>query len=380
MTPSEIEANINEYRSARLLPDLHNFRKIFILGSGYMGRKTNRVLSDNGLEIAGFFETTDSQVGALIDGRVVLSIDEVIKHNWADALIVIAIYQPGYDARTAIDFFKGLGFDNVYTVVDLFQLFESGFLPDLFFDSSYNVADDPRLTNVYQSLCDDCSRELFIQTLAYRTTMQYEHCPRVTSREYFPSDLFPSHNLERCVYVDVGAYDGDTIMDFAYRHPDVRLCIGLEPDTTNFRKMLRRLSSLATESSGDILLHCAAAGDRRQIAPFSYEGGMGSHLDSTSSDYAQIFTLDELVIPHTTSDDIVCCKVDVEGNEIAVLNGASSILQQRRVSLAISVYHKPDCIFRVWEVLVSMLPRASFYLRQHGNWGMDLTMYCVFHV
>jgi FkbM family methyltransferase len=375
---SPLPQGIIEKEYSRLsLQRFEKFSKIFILGAGNMGRKTLTVLRQHGISVAGFFENTEDRVGIEIDSVAILSFEEVLSNHGPDCLILIAVYQPGFDAAKAIRQFEDNGFNNVFTIVDLFSVFESLFLPNLFFDKSYRPSDQPQLLDIYNSLSDEASKELLIQTLTYRSTMRFADCPSVTTRAYFPADILPASSLEGCIYVDVGCYDGDTIADFVERTDNFRLIVGFEPDTDNYRSMLRRFSTLSQRQSERIYLHCAAAGTQHGIAPFSYGGGMGSHFDKDSCDYTQVVRLDDFLPNILYQDDYVLCKVDVEGYELAVLAGSIELLQHRKFCLAVSVYHKPDCLVKVWELLSTSLSDARFYLRQHGHYGMDLTLYCM---
>jgi hypothetical protein len=69
------------------------------------------------------------------------------------------------------------------------------------------------LTEVYERLADDKSREGFAAVLNYKLCGRIEYLKAVeTSRREDCRELFPFGSDE--VHVDLGAYDGDTIKEF----------------------------------------------------------------------------------------------------------------------------------------------------------------------
>jgi len=71
-------------------------------------------------------------------------------------------------------------------------------------------------------------------------------------------------------------------------------------------------------------------------------------------------------------------KMDIEGSELAALRGARSLIEDLRPELAISVYHRPDDLWRVPEY-VNEVSRGgySLYLRQEGHFGEETVLYGV---
>jgi hypothetical protein len=70
-------------------------------------------------------------------------------------------------------------------------------------------------------------------------------------------------------------------------------------------------------------------------------------------------------------------KMDIEGSELAALYGARHLIAESRPSLAISVYHKPDHLWRIPLLLASWpeLGGYRYYLRSHGFNGFDAVLY-----
>ena len=68
-------------------------------------------------------------------------------------------------------------------------------------------------------------------------------------------------------------------------------------------------------------------------------------------------------------------KMDLEGSEIQALHGASHFIRQNRPLLAISCYHTCDHLWEIPYLISSWNLGYRFFLRQHGQNGMDTVFY-----
>ena len=76
-----------------------------------------------------------------------------------------------------------------------------------------------------------------------------------------------------------------------------------------------------------------------------------------------------------TSDLI---KLDVEGAEMATLNGARKVLKEQAPHLVLSLYHRTDDLFQLPETVHELLPNHRLYLRRVPCIPLwDLTLYAV---
>jgi hypothetical protein len=68
-------------------------------------------------------------------------------------------------------------------------------------------------------------------------------------------------------------------------------------------------------------------------------------------------------------------KMDVEGAEIAALNGAKLTIRQTAPDLAICVYHKASDILSVPKLLKQWVPEYKLYLRNHYSYMLETVLY-----
>ena len=69
--------------------------------------------------------------------------------------------------------------------------------------------------------------------------------------------------------------------------------------------------------------------------------------------------------------------MDIEGSELAALQGAAEIIRMQHPKLAISVYHCRDDIWEIPKLLLSYHPGYRFYLRVYAFTGNDTVLYAL---
>jgi len=68
--------------------------------------------------------------------------------------------------------------------------------------------------------------------------------------------------------------------------------------------------------------------------------------------------------------------MDIEGLELAALQGAKYTLLKHRPNLAISIYHAPDHLWEIALWLASLDLGYHMSIRGHGPSGFDMVLYC----
>jgi hypothetical protein len=70
-------------------------------------------------------------------------------------------------------------------------------------------------------------------------------------------------------------------------------------------------------------------------------------------------------------------KLDVEGDELAALEGGKATLERMRPVVAVCVYHRPEDLWTIPLFLHEVLPEHRMYLRAHAWDGFELVAYAV---
>lgn len=211
-----------------------------------------------------------------------------------------------------------------------------------------------KIANAYSLLADDRSRAVFENVLRYRYTGRIDYLLACeSSRDEIMSGLSLPKNPN---YLDLGAYDGDTVREFIARYPDHGEITALEPDPKNFKKM-KKDAELVNRGVNMIE---AAAWCKSGALEFSAEGSRNSHAQSDGS-IVRAVSVDELL--ENRRVDLI--KMDVEGAESEVLFGMKNTACKWSPALIVSAYHKTNDLFELIEKVAKLLPERNIYLRHH---------------
>ena len=74
--------------------------------------------------------------------------------------------------------------------------------------------------------------------------------------------------------------------------------------------------------------------------------------------------------------DVTFIKVDVEGSEKALIEGAANVIQRCCPRVALSVYHYPTDIFELPELIKRINPDYQLALGHHSFQMMETVLYC----
>lgn len=88
-----------------------------------------------------------------------------------------------------------------------------------------------------------------------------------------------------------------------------------------------------------------------------------------NSDWKQCVTLDSVV------QDATYIKMDIEGSELAALEGAKGLIKSRKPKMAICIYHRPEDLWQIPIYIHSLVPEYKMFIRHHGNIYYDTVLY-----
>ena len=188
---------------------------------------------------------------------------------------------------------------------------------------------------------------------------------------YFPSDLFQLTDHE--LFVDCGAYDGDTIRSLLQQPNGSSASIhAFEADPGNFERLRETTSRLPHH--GSIAIYNLAVGASSGSVMFRALSNEASYISPLSGDTrVNCVTLDEML----GSMEPTFIKMDIEGAEPDALRGASDLISRCAPVLAICSYHRQDHLWKIPLLIQSFNSGYRFYLRPHLLEGLDLVCYAV---
>lgn len=285
--------------------------------------------------------------------------------------VVLALHD---DVLGAAQTLKDLGFSFIHSLAEVNLSLEAAgkniFLYNHTPLGSAKCIADADVLSLKSILADDTSRTIVESFSSYIRTGRLEFLRKHDSGPMYFSDNRPYECDSPLVYVDCGAYTGDTIEIFN-RHLKLDTVIAFEPDPENFsmlRKNLREMLSPATK----VFTLAAAVGRKNSIVSFC-SAQDGSAVSESGTLRVAVTSLDELLI----NQPVDFIKMDIEGGERDALAGAADIIARQAPLLAISTYHSIRDFFEVPALMHRLNPEYRLYLRSHNDSFHDTVCYAV---
>lgn len=188
---------------------------------------------------------------------------------------------------------------------------------------------------------------------------------------YFPKDIIKLEDNE--VYVDCGAFDGDTIYLFLEKMKDFGKkylkIFAIEPDENNMTNLKKNLYH-----KENILFINEGVYSRDGIISFNMCSTMGSKIDEKHSKTSiNVRTLDNIL----SEENVTMIKMDLEGAELEALHGGAKIIKKCKPKLAIAVYHKIEDLYAITLYIKELYPKYNFYIRALNPDSVDVTLFAI---
>jgi FkbM family methyltransferase len=315
---------------------------IVLFGTSIVGRHALAGLRKAGVEPVCF--AIDNPTSMHVDGLIVLSVEDAVR-EYPHALFVSCLFNPSM----TINRLHRLGVRAV-SFAELTHHY-STLLPFMVMDNNETIWADVK------------------SKMEYRYQMQFRldgrniihHLP--IEDIYFPADLFDLRRNE--VFVDCGAYTGDTINSFRAHGGDGEI-IAIEPDRNNFKQLIWR--------HPDITPYQCALGSTVGMVSFNGGQGVSSSISSAlNADTTICNTLDNILLYKAPT----IIKMDIEGAELDALKGAENTIKQHKPILAICLYHKPADLWEIPLYIRSIVPDYRLYLRRYAEDCWETILYCI---
>lgn len=176
-------------------------------------------------------------------------------------------------------------------------------------------------------------------------------------------------------FVDCGAYIGDTI-EYAADFLGDRLdrVIAFEPDPDNLEKLKDRMKKLGI---GQEKLKLLQKGSYDEAVTLRFSSSDSS--SGISEDGDVVIETDSVDHAAAGMGEISFIKMDVEGSEQKSLAGAANTIKKYRPILAVCVYHKPEDLFELPELIEELTGDKNYryYLKYHGPDLRELVFYAI---
>nr|WP_325212014.1 FkbM family methyltransferase [uncultured Oscillibacter sp.] len=229
---------------------------------------------------------------------------------------------------------------------------------------------------LYDTLADDKSRETLVSVLKGRLSGElayFQGC--CVPDQYYPSDVI--HLSEGEVMVELGSYDGGTLLEFIQRCPGYRAAYCFEPDV-KLQPQLKAIEKQQAAQGKQVHVIPKGAWDCSTVLNLSSEGtSKGNTRILDRGELERSYTIETAAVDEVVTEPVSYMKMDIEGAEMRALHGAEKQIRENHPKLAVCVYHKNEDILEIWDYLRKLVPEYRFYLRHHTMAGAETVLYAV---
>lgn len=348
-------------------------KRKYIYGAGRCAQNTYSLLSEYGIQIEGF--CVDSEYykpNSRICEKDVFDINSCLSEE--NEFII------GFENRArAISVKDAFGKKNikVYHFEDLFCFRSMDY--KFFIDNYVNYL------KAYSLLSDELSKEIFVAHINSRIAGDYSEISKYDEHGKYGYDFELLGLSSNEVFVDCGAFDGDTIKEFLdYTGGKYSKIFAFEPDETNKKKLEAK-----TIGQSNIVVVSKGVGNKNGVERFYNDGSLYSNFvdsglwggASRRDVYKDIECFIEVPIcridDELSDEPVSFIKMDIEGSELSALLGASEIIKKNHPKLAICVYHKSEDMFTCVNYINSIVGSGvyNYFLRHHSDGICETVLY-----
>ncbi len=328
---------------------------IFIYGMGDGCLKLLRIFGEYQIPCAGIFASDEFVRDKTFEGHRIRRLSDI--ESAVEKFTVVLAF--------------GAGYQELRDKIDSIEKRHRLFVPDMpvigegLFTKEYLAENFDNISKVYELLEDEQSKFCFEKLIEYKITGILEplrDCESLPDEN--PLDLGSDE-----IYLDLGAYTGDTVADFLRATGGkYRKIYAVEPNGRNFRKLSENTASLL-----DISLINAAIGSEDGITHV-LKGGGRMIRKSDSGVEIQVRSVDSIL----DNSDCTYIKMDIEGEERAALSGAKSTIARCSPKLNVAIYHRVGDLFELPLMIHEIEPDYKLYIRHYPYYpAWDTNLYAL---
>lgn len=310
---------------------------------------------ENEYQVAYIVDNDSKKWGQQIYGKEIKN-PNVLKEEDSKNIIVLIV---SVYIREIADQLESLGITNYYSWRFLNTVIYKA-------DTDQYAKEFEKVKNL---LADEESKKIYEEVIERRKNGSKDYRSLCSENHYFPEGIIEKEENE--VFVDCGAYDGDSIIKFKeWSHNKYKQIFAFEPTRHTYQKLVNNLYK--DEKSICIL---AGVWDKETKMTFYENESVAGANGIRENGQAEIccITLDEVL----GSEKITFIKMDVEGAEQRALIGASNIIKRDKPKLAVSIYHSLEDLWKVPSLIHEIVPEYQLYIRHHDILPWETVVYAV---
>lgn len=227
---------------------------------------------------------------------------------------------------------------------------------------------------LFEELVDYRSKMVLNGILHYWVEYDYKLATKINEtnyNSYFDLDIIQPDPEE--VFVDLGAYIGDTIEDFVRDMGIYKKIYCYEITKDTFEKLQKNLSKYE-----NIVLNNKGVGEKNGVMYISDSADISANkIAEQGENEIEIVTLDEDI-----KEKITFIKMDIEGAEQQALKGAERHVREEKPKLAICTYHNNHDIWQIPRMIRDMNSEYKLYMRCNtvSGYVFNITEFLIYAV
>ncbi len=323
-------------------------KPLLLYGMGDGADKVLNVCESKGITVSGVFASDGFAKHKIFRGFEVTPLSEALL-RFPDPIVLLSFASCLDDVL-----------DNIKKIASKYELY----CPDVpvfgngLFDKSFVLSNIDSFQKVCSALTDDKSKENYVNLILGKMTgnIKYLFDAETDVSEAYRNIIKPSCNGH---YVDIGAYNGDTIREYLSFARGYLKITAFEPDAKNFRKLCAYAcdKSIPTDSFYNI-----AAWDKCEELTFYSRSGRNSARTTEHKN------LKPIMMQADKADNYIDSKVDfinidAEGSDAAVLDGLEKTIQLYKPCISCALYHRNEDLFAIPLKLLDMYGECEMYIR-----------------
>lgn len=341
-------------------------RPVVMYGMGNGADKIIAVCEKYGIEISDFFASDGFVRGHSFHGKTVMSYSAMKeKYKGKHPIVLLSFASSLPDV---LSLFKRVGEECELYAPDVPVFGETLFTFEFFKE---NLA---RFQAVYEMLADEESKRIYKNVICYKLTGDLNYLWESESdKGQVYRELLDCEKISS--YLDLGAYNGDTVREMLIYNSQLQSAIALEPDARNFRK----LTEYASGAPIDVKCINAGAWSENTTLLFDASGNRNAGIVSKGNIVSKIKEVSVLSVDSLLDGESVdYIKYDVEGSEKEALLGSAHTIRAHAPKLLVSLYHRSEDLFALPELVKELNPDYSLYLRRFAYIpAWDLNLYAI---
>jgi len=219
---------------------------------------------------------------------------------------------------------------------------------------------------IYDRLKDGTSRNQLYNLLNFRVSSNLSYMRGFVfepHRQYFEPFIEFSDGE---VFVDAGGFDGSTTEEFIRRVPSYGSAHVFEPQPD-----LLEVSCARLKQHRDVTHYSFGLSNRQGDVRFRLDGS-ASGISENGEGTVHVEALDDVL-----KDVPTFIKMDIEGAELAAIDGCREAIEKHHPKMAICVYHRKDDVYKIPRKVLGIRPDYDIYLRHYTEGVFETVMYFV---